>query len=255
MRTDKPIVKVALITGGAARIGASIARHLHKAGYNIALHYRQSKSSAESLSIELNDIRANSIHCFEADLLKLNDIEQLVKNTLAQWGRLDVLINNASSFYPTPLVSINEEQWHDLIGINAKAPAFLSKACSPALRKSSGCIVNISDIAANTGRKDYLIYTMAKAALATLTKSLAKELAPEVRVNAVAPGAILPPNFSASQPGLGNVEAIVSSTLAVSCLSYPGTVNDIAYAVAFLIQSTYISGQTLTVDGGKKLLS
>jgi len=242
--------KVALITGSAARIGASIAKHLHKTGFNIALHYHHSQHAAETLSKELNDLRTNSAYCFKADLKDLEAIQELPKNTLTHWDNIDVLINNASSFYPTPLNEITEEQWQDLAGTNALAPAFLCKACFPALQLSKGCIINISDIAASTGRSDFLFYSMAKAALNNLTRSLARELAPDVRVNAIAPGAILPPNFSTS----GSVNnTIESDPLSISCLNYPGRADDIAYAAEFLIDSTYTSGQVLNVDGGRRL--
>ncbi len=250
MRPDSTNLKVVLITGGAARIGASIVKYLHKTGFTIALHYRHSKTAAETLCSELNTIRASSACCFEADLLDITEIERLVKNTLAQWGKLDVLINNASSFLPTPLTNINEEQWRNLMGTNAYAPAFLCKACFPSLQESKGCIINISDIVANTGRRDFLFYSMAKAALNNLTRSLARELAPEIRVNAIAPGNILPPNYSDLDIKSGSIDINTSSH---SCLSYPGKAEDIAYAVAFLIDNTYTTGQVLNVDGGSRL--
>lgn len=242
--------KVALVTGGAARIGASIVKQLHKSGYNIALHYRHSKIAAEALATELNEIRTNSVYCIEADLLDIKHIDLLVKNTLAHWGKLDVLINNASSFFPTPLSDLNLEQWQDLMGTNALAPAWLSKACSPSLKLSKGCIINISDIAANTGRKDFLIYSMAKAALNNLTRSLARELAPEIRVNALAPGYILAPNLSDSN---NETESLDLDPLSISCLNYFGKAEDIAFATEYLIKNTYTSGQVLNVDGGRHL--
>tara|TARA_R110000772_G_scaffold81245_4_gene172871 strand:+ start:2333 stop:3100 length:768 start_codon:yes stop_codon:yes gene_type:complete len=255
MSPDPAVRKVALVTGSAARIGACIARHLHSQGFNIALHYHKSATEAEVLCRELNRSHENSAACFDANLLDVNALESLVQKVLLNWNRLDALINNASSFYPTPLTDINEAQWSDLIGTNAKAPVFLSKACMPALKKSKGSIINITDIAGNSGRENFLLYTMAKAALTTLSKSLARELAPEVRVNAVAPGVILPPNFSEPQASMENNEQNVSSTQTLTCLNYAGKPEDIAYAVNFLIQNTYITGQTLSVDGGKKLLS
>ena len=250
METEKPLEKVALITGGAVRIGASLVKHLHKAGYNIALHYHHSKNSAEALTVELNKIRANSVYCIKADLLDNMAIDMLVKKTLTHWGKLDVLINNASSFFPTPLPNINEKQWRDIMGTNAYAPIFLSKACSSSLKISKGCIINISDIVANTGRKNFLIYSMAKAALNNLTRSLALELAPEIRVNALAPGVILPPNFSNSR---GEAKADELKPLSISCLNYAGKAEDIAYAAVFLINNTYTTGQVLNVDGGRHL--
>ncbi|MDG2090573.1 MAG: pteridine reductase [Gammaproteobacteria bacterium] len=250
MRTETPQAKVALITGGAARIGACLVRHLHKTGYNIALHYRHSKTSADALAVELNEIRADSVYCIKADLLNNEAIDTMVKDTLTRWSKIDVLVNNASSFFPTPLPSINEEQWRDLMGTNAYAPALLSKACTSSLKTSKGCIVNISDIVANTGRKNFLIYSMAKSALNNLTRSLARELAPEIRVNALAPGVILPPNFSDTDD---ESETDEREALSISCLDYAGKAEDIAYAAEFLINNTYTTGQVLNVDGGRRL--
>ncbi len=242
--------KVALITGSAARIGASIAKHLHELGFNITLHYHHSENAAQTLTEELNSHRADSAYCLKADLKDISALQELASNTLKHWGRLDVLINNASSFYPTPLSEISQEQWHDLVSTNALASAFLSKAFCPALQLTKGCIVNISDIAASTGRRDFLFYSMAKAALNNLTRSLARELAPDIRVNAIAPGAILPPNFSTSESA-NNINE--SDPLSISCLNYPGKAEDIAYAAEFLINNTYTSGQILNVDGGRRL--
>lgn len=242
--------KVALITGSAARIGASIAKHLHQLGFNITLHYHHSENAAQALTGELNSLRAGSAYCLKADLKDINNIHELANSTLEHWGKLDVLINNASSFYPSPLNEISEEQWHDLAGTNALASAFLCKALCPALKRSKGCIVNISDIAASTGRSDFLLYGMAKAALNNLTRSLARELAPDIRVNAIAPGAILAPNFSTSESA-NNINE--NDPLSISCLNYPGKAEDIAYATEFLINNTYTSGQILNVDGGRRL--
>ncbi len=253
MKTERSNIntgKVALITGSAARIGASIARHLHQLGFNITLHYKHSENTAQALADELNKLRANSAHCLKADLRDISAIQELTNNTLHHWGKLDVLINNASSFYPTPLSEITEEQWDDLAGTNAVASAFLCKTCFPALQHTKGCIINISDIAASTGRKDFLLYSMAKAALNNLTRSLARELAPDIRVNAIAPGAILPPNFSTSGT---SYNANDPDPLSISCLNYPGKAEDIAYAAEFLINNTYTSGQVLNVDGGRRL--
>ena len=257
MSPDPADRKVALVTGAAARIGACIAEHLHSEGFNIVLHYHESRTDSESLCQKLNSSHENSAICLAANLLDLKAIESLAEKAQQQWGRLDVLINNASSFYPTPLADINEEQWTDLLGTNARAPAFLSKACLSALKAHKGCIINITDIAASSGRENFLLYSMAKASLMTLNKSLARELAPEVRVNAVAPGVILAPNFSDSPTPLESLkseEPKAAPALPVSCLNYPGKAEDIACAVSFLIKSTYISGQTLHVDGGRRLL-
>lgn len=252
MKSDSPIIKVALVTGGATRIGASISRHLHMLGFNIALHYRHSKTAADALATELNQLRAGSVSCFEAELLDTHAIEKLVKNVLTHYSKIDVLINNASSFYPSPLNEINEEQWQDLMGTNAHAPAFLCKACAPALKENQGCIINISDIAAKTGRKNYLVYSMAKAALNNLTHSLASELAPLIRVNAIAPGFILPPNQSGTEP---RPESEDVDPLSISCLNYLGRPEDIAKAASFLINNTYTTGQVLNVDGGRRLIN
>ncbi len=250
MRTSDSQPPVALVTGGAARIGAGIVRQLHHAGYNIILHYHHSQEQAETLCQELNDKRSASVASHRANLLDFADLDNLINVALEQWDKLDVLVNNASSFYPTPLHTIKEEQWLDLLGTNAQAPVFLCKACAPLLKQNKGCIVSVSDIAARKGRRDYLLYTMAKAALNNLTHTLAQELAPEVRVNAVAPGAILAPNFSNNDTN-NNLDE--SDPLSISCLNYPGTVEDIANAVLFLISNTYTTGQVLNVDGGRGL--
>ncbi len=246
---DKP---VALITGSAARIGAGIARLLHCSGYRIILHYLHSQTQALQLCEELNQNSANSCISLQADLLDLDAIQELARQSIAHWGRLDTLINNASSFYPRSLDNIQQTDWQNLMGSNARAPAFLSKACYSALKKSSGCIINITDIAASTGRAEYSLYSMAKAALENLSRSLARELAPEVRVNAIAPGFILPPNVSGAKNTKGDLTA---EPLSYSCLNYPARTDDIAHAVLFLIsEASYITGQILHVDGGRKLI-
>ncbi len=243
--------KVALITGGSARIGAVVARQLHAINYNIIVHYNHSEKAAKLLCEELESLRADSSCCFQADLLDLKAVEKFSTEALSRWGRVDLLINNASSFYPTPLQTISEENWTDLMGTNAKAPAFLAKAFAPSLKKNRGNIINLSDIAAKSGRADFSIYTMAKAALSILTKSLARELAPEVRVNSIAPGIILPPNFSSSAQEEKPKE---SDPLEETCLNYSGKPEDIANTVVFLCTGgTYITGQTINVDGGKNL--
>lgn len=252
MKNNSSIEKVALVTGGSARIGAAIVRHLHSLDFNIALHYRHSENDAIALASELNSLRSDSIDCFQADLLDTEALENLILNIQNRFGRIDVLINNASSFYPTPLSEINEEQWHDLMGTNAHAPAFLCKACASALKQTQGCIINISDIAADSGRGNFLIYTMAKAALNNLTRSLARELAPEIRVNAIAPGFILPPNHSGKAT---SQETEDIDPLSISCLNYLGKAEDIAMTAAFLISNSYTTGQVLNVDGGRRLMN
>ena len=182
-----------LITGGSKRIGEDISRGLHHEGSNVIIHYMSSKKSAEDLVDSLNNIRPESAICIQANLKKNKDINLLIEEAIGKTGRLDVLINNASSFYPTPLETINEEQWEDLISTNLKAPLFLSKAALPYLNKNEGVIINIVDIHSNRPLKNHPIYGPAKAGLAMLTRSLAKDLAPKIRVNGVSPGAILWP--------------------------------------------------------------
>ena len=240
--------KVVLITGAAHRIGATTARRLHAEGMNILLHYRHSREAAENLQAELNAIRAGSVHLIQANLHDTANLPSLVEQAIHTWGRLDVLINNASSFYATPVGSVTETQWEDLIGSNLKAPFFLSQAAAPYLRQQKGCIVSIVDIHAERPLKEFPVYSMAKAGLVMLTKSLACELGPEVRVNAVAPGAILwPENL-----GENEKEKIISRTF----LKRQGAPDDIARAILYLIRDAgYMSGQVLTVDGGRSLNS
>src|SRR5512143_288159 len=185
--------KVVLVTGGAKRVGAAICRRLHEAGASLMIHYRASAAEAQALCDELNAVRAGSAALVQGDLLDTARLPELVSATLQAYGRLDVLINNASSFYPTAVGEINEDNWHDLIGTNLKAPLFLSQAAAHALRESHGCIVNIADIHAERPMKSYVVYSIAKAGLVALTKSLAHELGPQVRVNAVGPGPIMWP--------------------------------------------------------------
>ncbi len=240
--------KVALITGGAQRIGAATARLLHDAGMNIILHYRSSRDAAQTLQQELNEKRPNSTVLVQADLMAVNAHPALIKEAYQAWGRLDALINNASSFYRTPLKQANEQHWDDLFGTNAKAPFFLAQAASGYLKQQQGCIVNMVDIHAERPLKEHTIYCMAKASLVMLTKSLAKELGPEIRVNAVAPGAIMWPD------DIDEVtkQRIVSHTF----LKRKGEPTDIANTILFLIEQTnYITGQIIAVDGGRSLHS
>ena len=238
--------KVVLITGAAHRIGATTARMLHAEGMSILLHYRHSRDAAESLQTELNAMRTDSVHLIQADLHDSTRLPALVEQAIQIWGRLDVLINNASSFYATPIGTVTETQWNDLIGSNLKAPFFLSQAAAPYLRQQHGCIVSIVDIHAERPLKEFPVYSMAKAGLVMLTKSLACELGPEVRVNAVAPGAILwPENLGEKEK-----EKIISRTF----LKRQGAPEDIARAILYLIRDAgYMSGQVLTVDGGRSL--
>jgi pteridine reductase len=242
--TDAP---VALITGAARRIGAGIAQTLHAAGFNIVLHYRDSAQSALELCSTLNRQRPDSAITVQADLLQTAALPALITSALQPWQRLDALVNNASSFYPTPVGTIDEAAWDDLVGSNLKAPLFLAQAAVPYLKKSGGSIVNISDVHADRPMRKYVVYSTAKAGLAALTKSLARELAPEVRVNAVAPGSILWPEHE--MPGEAR-----ESILQRIPLQRAGTPEDIALAVKFLLlEAPYITGHILPVDGGRSL--
>jgi len=240
---------VVLVTGGAKRVGAAICRRLHAAGANIALHYRSSAHDALALQAELNAARADSVLCVQADLLKLHDLPRLVHEAIAHFGRLDGLVNNASSFYPTSLEEADEAHWNDLLGTNLKAPLFLAQAAASELRLRYGAIVNIVDIHAERPMQGHLLYSVAKAGLVALTKALAQELAPQVRVNAVAPGVIVWPE----QGDWDNEERrrqIVAHTL----LKREGEPDDIAKTVQFLLsQAPYITGQVIAVDGGRSI--
>ena len=241
--------KVALITGGSRRIGATIAKQLHDNGYDIALHYRNSRTAAQALQHTLQQNRPDSVTLIQADLHNTEGLKALVKSSLDSFGRLDLVINNASSFYPTPIGKANEQDWDDLIGSNLKAPFFLAQAASAALKKSKGCIINIVDIHSERPLKEHPIYCMAKAGLAMMTKSLAKELGPEVRVNGVSPGAILWPENEMDEL---TQQRIVSRNF----LKRQGCPDDIARTVLFLAtQSPYITGQIIAVDGGRSLNS
>lgn len=236
---------VALVTGGAARIGAAIVRCLHAANYRVIVHYNRSHERAAALALELNNVDADSVRIIAADLLDPAQVERLAHATLDAWGRLDLLVNNASSFYPTPLSTITLDHWDTLMGSNARAPLLLSQHLAAALRMGRGNIVNIVDSTARFGLANFTPYAMAKAALANMTRSLARELAPEVRVNGVAPGAILWPEYEG-----GITEAEMAATLARTSLGRIGTPEDIAHAVLFLAQATYVTGQIIKVDGG-----
>lgn len=241
--------KVILVTGGAKRVGAAISRRLHAAGSNIALHYRSSAQEALTLQAELNAKRADSVLCVQADLLDMHDLPGMVTATVKHFGRLDGLVNNASSFYATTLAEVDETHWSDLLGTNLKAPLFLAQAAEKELRKHHGAIVNIVDIHAERPMQGHLVYSVAKAGLVALTKALAQELAPQVRVNAVAPGVIIWPE----QGDWDNEERrrqIVEHTL----LKREGEPDDIAKTVQFLLSSApYITGQVIAVDGGRSI--
>lgn len=237
--------KVALVTGSARRIGAVTVRMLHQAGATVVVHYRHSATEAEGLHEELNTIRAQSCFCQQADLSAFSANKELVDAVIQETGRLDILVNNASSFYPTEVGSITEEDWDNIMGSNLKAPLFLSQAAAPYLTKNKGCIVNMVDIYGVRPLVKHPVYSVAKAGLAMLTKSLAKELGPNVRVNGVAPGAILWP-----EAGVDTDEQ--QQLLEKTCLERIGSPEDIAKAVLFLIRDAdYITGHILPVDGGR----
>jgi len=239
---------VVLITGAARRVGAEIARTLHAAGATLVLHYRASAQDAEALAADLNARRENSALALRRDLLDLAGLAGMVEETVAHFGRLDALVNNASSFFPTPIGSIDAAAWDDLIGSNLKGPLFLSQAAAPHLARSHGCIVNITDIHAERPLKNYVVYSIAKAGLAGLTRSLARELGPEVRVNAVAPGPIAWPEDGSFDEVTR--QRVISHTL----LKRIGEPEDIAGAVYYLIaESPYVTGQIITVDGGRSV--
>lgn len=213
------------------------------------IHYRSSALEARALQDELNGIRADSVSLIQADLLNISVLPSLVADTVNRFGRLDVLINNASSFFPTSMGEVTESAWDDLIGTNLKAPLFLSQAAAPQLRKHHGCIVNIVDIHAEKPLKNYLVYSTAKGGLVALTKSLAREIGPEARANAVAPGAILWPEDEVWSDALSR-QRIINQTL----LKRVGEPDDIARAVTFLVaDAPYITGQVITVDGGRSV--
>ncbi len=241
--------KVILITGGAKRVGAAICRLLHSNGANLMIHYRSSVNEARALQSELNLKRPNSVAIIQGDLLNLAVLPSLIQETVQHFGKLDVLINNASSYYSTELGAINEEAWQDLMGSNLKAPLFLSQAAANELRKQQGCIVNITDMHVERPKKGYIVYSVAKAGLVTLTKSLAHELGPDVRVNAVAPGPVMWPENNPQFDELYR-QRVISQTL----LKRIGEPDDIAKAVKFLIQDApFITGQVIAVDGGRSL--
>ncbi len=239
--------RVAIVTGAARRIGASIVRKLHAQGMNIVLHYRGSDNEARAIERELNAVRPNSIKCLSFNLLDCENLEVFVNQAVSIWGRLDVLINNASTFYPTAVNEITQQHWHDLIGVNLQAPLFLTQACASHLTFSRGCVINIVDIHADRPLKGYTVYSVAKAGLSMLTKSMARELAPDVRVNGVSPGAIMWPENE-------HYEAQHQEIIDRTALKREGHPSDIAETVWFLIDAAgYITGQIISVDGGRTL--
>lgn len=236
---------VVFITGAGKRVGAALACMLHTQGYSIALHYRQSKTEAQAISDALNAERANSCLLLQADLNNSAERDALIPQIISHFGRLDVLINNASSFSPTAIGETSDAHWDDLFNSNARAPFFLSQAAAPHLRTQHGCIVNIADIFGVSPKPQHTVYCMAKAALLMMTKSLALELAPEVRVNAIAPGAILWPEGGASE---ASQNAIIQATP----LARMGSIDDICQTALYLIeQAKFTTGQMIAVDGGR----
>ena len=239
--------KTVLITGGARRVGATIARTLHAAGANLVVHYRNSAKDAEALIGELNAARKGSAASFQADLLDLDKLHELSAYAVGRFGALDVLINNASTFYPTPIGKITPEAWDDLMGSNLKAPLFLSQTAAPALKKSRGLIINIVDIHALRPLRDYTVYCCAKAGLHMLTRSLAKEFGPEIRVNGISPGPVMWPEHGGDEAAR---EKIIQRTI----LQKMGTPEDIARTALFFAASApFVTGQILAVDGGRSV--
>lgn len=244
--------KAYLVTGAARRVGAAIVRRLHADGGNVLIHYRSARSEAEALAQDLNTSRPHSAKAHGLDLSAVDGLQGLVEAALEAYGRLDGLVNNASGFFPTPLGSITPAQWDELLASNLKAPLFLAQAAAPALKKTRGAIVNIIDIHAERPLKDYVAYSVAKAGLAGLTRSLALELAPEVRVNGVSPGAINWPDDATNGGQFPAAER--ARILSTTPLGREGGDAEIAGAVAYLLSGTsYVSGQILAVDGGRSI--
>jgi len=247
MPPTEPQRPVALITGAARRVGATIARTLHAAGYDLALHYRHSLSDVQALCADLDAARAGSTLAIAAELADVDALPAIVEKCISRFGRLDALVNNASTFFPTPIGTISAAQWDNLFASNARAPLFLAQAAAPHLRAVHGAIVNLVDIYAQRPLAGHPVYSMAKAALAMMTLALAKELAPEVRVNGVAPGAVLWPEG-------GKSDADQAELIARTPLRRAGSPDDVARAVLFLLRdATFTTGQILNVDGGRSL--
>jgi pteridine reductase len=240
--------KVAVITGAAQRLGEAIARALHDAGYNIVVHFRQSAGSAARLMDDLNTQRAESVWVIHQDLRLTGELAAMVATAAGRWGRLDVLVNNAALFFPTPSCGVTDEQWDTLMDTNLKAPFFLAQAAYPFLRDYGGCIVNLTDIYGERGLADHSVYCISKAGLSAMTGFLAREFAPQVRVNAVAPGAILWPEREADSERRQRI-------LEQTPLARRGEVRDVAAAVLYFVeQAPFVTGQVLVVDGGRSLV-
>ena len=238
---------IALITGGAKRVGAVIARSLHAAGYDLALHCRHSVTEAEALAAELTAQRANSALVLQAELADTRNLPRLIDATLTRYGRLDALVNSASAFYPTPIDTASVEQWNELFASNAQAPFFLAQAALPALRTAHGAIVNLVDIYAERSIANYPIYVMAKGALVAMTRTLALDLAPDIRVNGIAPGAVMWPSDGKSYD---DQQAMMARTP----LGRAGTPEDVAGTVLWLLRDApFVTGQIIRVDGGRSI--
>jgi pteridine reductase len=238
---------VALVTGGAKRVGAVIARTLHAAGYDLALHCRHSVTEAKALAEELIAQRHDSVRVLQAELADTDALPRMIDDTLARYGRLDALINNASAFYPTPVGTATVAQWDELFASNAQAPFFLTQAAIPALRASHGAVVNIADIYATRAIANFPIYVMAKGALVAMTRTLALDLAPDIRVNGIAPGAVMWP---AGDHTYDDQQAVLARTP----LGRAGTPEDIASAVLWLVRDApFVTGQIIPVDGGRSV--
>ncbi|XXK21618.1 pteridine reductase [Arenicellales bacterium nBUS_48] len=237
--------KSVLITGAARRIGASMATCLHDQGMNIIVHYRQSAEQAQTLCEKLNQKRSNSARLCQGELKTVADCEKIASDAIKTFGRLDALINNASAFFPTPVGDATHSDWEELLNVNLKAPFFLSQACTPSLREHQGSIINLTDIYAERPLAGHPIYSASKAGLLSLTRSLSQELSPDIRVNAVAPGAIL-------WPETGESEEVQTDIISRTPLKRLGDPLDIAQTVLFLLRDApFITGQVINVDGGR----
>jgi pteridine reductase len=248
MSSELPLTgRCILVTGGARRLGAAIGRRLHEAGANLVVHHHRSRAEADALVAELDERRRGSALAVAGDLHDVAGLPALVEATLARFGRLDVLVNNASTFYPTPVGTITPAQFDDLVGTNLRAPLFLSQAAAPALRAARGLILNMVDIHGRRPLRAHPVYSAAKAGLVMLTKSLARELGPEVRVNAIAPGPVLWPDRDLD-------EALKAEILAKTALKRTGSPEDIARAAYFFaVDAPYVTGQVIAVDGGRSV--
>ena len=248
MQTSEPLAgHCVFVTGGAKRLGAAMARRLHSAGASVVVHYHRSREAADELVAELDAVRAGSSLAVRGDLNDVDCLPTLVAQAVARYGRIDVLINNASTFYPTPVGSITAAQFDDLVGTNLRAPLFLSQAAAPALRETRGLIINMVDIHARRPLRAHPVYSAAKAGLVMLTKSLARELGPEVRVNGIAPGPVLWPERDLD-------ESLKAEIIAKTALKRSGSPEDIARTALFLAtEAPYVTGQVIAVDGGRSL--